>query len=63
MIPDDSVRDIVETLKRRLTGIATTPRGFSIDADLTDAKLILTAPDKSSPLSLKWNLLPKKRQY
>src|SRR4030095_14393021 len=28
MIPDDVVRSIVEGLKRRLTGIATTPGGF-----------------------------------
>jgi predicted RNA-binding Zn ribbon-like protein len=58
MIPDDSVREIVEYLKRTITGIATTPAGFSIDADITDAKMILSASDKSSALSLTWNLTP-----
>src|SRR5262249_26512296 len=48
MIPDDVVRSIVEELKKRLTGIATTPGGFSIPAEVTKGVFNLSAPDKSS---------------
>src|SRR5262249_42050451 len=59
VIPDDAVREIVESLKKSLTGIATTPGGFGIEAKMTDAVLNLSAPDKSSPLNLAWSLVPR----
>jgi hypothetical protein len=56
MIPDDIVRNVVEELKRRLIGIATTPAELSIPAEVTKGVMNLSAPDKSSPFHLTWNL-------
>jgi hypothetical protein len=59
LIPDDTVREIVELLRQTLTGIATQIRWAGIEVQLTDAVLNLTAQDKSSPFGLAWSVLPR----
>src|SRR5262245_770395 len=55
MIPDNVVREIVESLRKALTGIATTAGGFSIPAEVTKGVFNLSAPDKSSLFTMTWN--------
>src|SRR5262245_292453 len=55
MIPDNVVREIVESLRKALTGIATTAGGFSIPAEVTKGVFNLSAPDKVSLPTLTLN--------
>lgn len=58
-IPDDSVGEIVEFLKRMLTTIATKPVGFHQNIKITDGVLRLTIDDKTLPPRLSWDVPPK----
>jgi hypothetical protein len=59
MVPDESLRPIVESIKKTIAGIARSQGGFILVTKVTKAELTATVDNKSSPFVLRWSINPE----